>query len=72
MAYLNDIDAVAKHDGGLADEIRSFTSIQDVLEWMRRRSLPLVMLDMVTQDEFCHDAIVPLRDGGRHVSFGMT
>jgi hypothetical protein len=71
--FEHDIAALAQHDPELAAEVARVTSVRDVLDWMRLRSLPLESLDVVAQDEFSHDALVPLGDArGRYLSFGMT
>jgi hypothetical protein len=38
---------------------------------MKERCLDLATLDLVTQDEFTHDLLLPLPDG-RFVVFGLT
>lgn len=46
-------------------------SLEHVLAWFPRKGIPLYTLDLVAQDEYCHDLTVPLGDG-RVISFGMT
>ena len=54
----------------LAMTFASFITLEQVLNWMQRDGLPLASLDMVTQDEYCHDLIVPV--GHEWFVFGMT
>ena len=46
------------------------TSLERILDWMQAKQLPLDQLDMVAQDEFCHDLYVPWQD--RWLIFGLT
>jgi hypothetical protein len=42
-----------------------------VLGWMKRRGIPLGAVDIINQDEFSLDFVIPLGDG-RHLVFGIT
>jgi hypothetical protein len=46
------------------------TSLERILDWMQAKQLPLDQLDMVAQDEFCHDLYVRWQD--RWLIFGLT
>ena len=39
---------------------------------MKAKGLPLAAIDVVAQDEFSHDLLIPLGTDGRHLAFGMT
>ena len=49
----------------LAAEVARFETLSEVIAWGRavpgRTSAPEVITDVVVQDEFTHDAIVPVR-----------
>jgi hypothetical protein len=47
----------------LIREISGQSSIRHVVDWLGHHQPPLKMEDMVTQDEFSHDIMVPYRDG---------
>jgi hypothetical protein len=57
----------------LAAELADVESLSDVLKWGRKQTglHPAVIADVVVQDEFTHDAIVPW-SGGRSLVFGST
>lgn len=63
--YVRRLEAV---DPRLAAAVGGFTSVSHVLAWLGR---PAAGLDVVAQDEFCHDLVVPLPDG-RWLAFGLT
>jgi len=66
-----DLNVIAKADPNLARELSELRSLEHVLSWLPKKSIPLSSIDMVEQDEYCHDLTVPLGDG-RVVNFGMT
>jgi len=72
MPHLKDIDPVAEPSPGLIDEIRSLSSIRDILSWMQHRGIRLDSLDVITQDEFSHDVLVPVGPTGDWAAFGVT
>jgi hypothetical protein len=51
-------------------ELVALTSLENILVWMRANQLPLDQLDLVAQDEFCHDLYIPWQ--GRWLVFGLT
>jgi len=67
-----DRATIAAQHHALLDDLRRLASIRDVLTWMQRRGLPLESLDVVTQDEFTHDVLVPLGPSGDWAAFGVT
>lgn len=58
----------------LEGELGSIESLADVLRWGRNQPAGVVdrrvIVDVVIQDEFTHDAVVPWRDGA--LIFGST
>jgi len=58
---------------GLVAQVARLESLSDVLAWGRQRPglHPTVITDVVVQDEYTHDAIVPWL-GGRALVFGST
>jgi len=71
MEYAEHIRNLSTTDPALAGELSNFTGLEQLLSWFPGRGIPLGALDMVTQDEFCHDLVAPLPDG-RWLSFGLT
>ena len=45
-------------------ELGSLRTLADVLAWARRREPPLTVAEIVTQDEYTHDVVLPF--DGRH------
>jgi len=55
-------------------ELKDHTSLQDLLAWAKRQPegalIPGAIADLVIQDEFTHDIVVPWR--GHYVVYGTT
>lgn len=47
----------------LVDELERLGSLHALLHWGLQREPPLVIADVVVQDEFTHDVLMPYRDG---------
>lgn len=47
----------------LAGILSRQTSIKHALDWLLTLTPPCPPVDMVTQDEFCHDILAPLPSG---------
>lgn len=71
MEYAEHVSQVATTHPDLAARLSHLHTIKDVLDWMQENRLSLNTLDIVTQDEFTHDAIVPVSES-LFVSFGIT
>jgi hypothetical protein len=70
--YREDVAALARQDAELAGQVGAFNTLENVLAWMKERGLPLGSLDVIAQDEFSLDILVPLGPDGRHLVFGAT
>ena len=55
----------------MAAEIAGFRTLQTVMAWMERRGIALGSVEIVFQDEYSHDFLVPLDAAGRHLAFGI-
>ena len=70
VEYADSLPALAARSPDLADRVAGFRTVEHVLDWMQRTGQDLRRLDMVTQDEYSHDLIVP--HGGLWLSFAMS
>ena len=70
--YADSVAALRRDYPKLADEIAEFGTLESVLRWMERRGISLGKIDIVFQDEFSHDFLVPLDGDGKHLAFGIT
>lgn len=47
------------------------TMLSQVLDWGRREQPPVVVADIITQDEYTHDVLLPFVHG-RYLNFDTT
>lgn len=57
--------------GFLANAFCGFTTLGQVLDWGRGVEPPLVVDEIITQDEYTHDVLLRLPDG-RYLNFDAT
>jgi hypothetical protein len=57
--------------GIVSGEVGSLATLADVLAWARRRSPPVRVEEIVTQDEYTHDVLLPF-DGKHFLAFDAT
>ena len=67
MRVVNHADVPPEELARLAGELSGLHSLNDVMRWARSHPpgvfIPSVVADVVVQDEFTHDLVVPYRDG---------
>ena len=52
-------------------EVARRHTLADVLEWARAQSPPRTVTEIVTQDEYTHDVVLPF-DGSHFLAFDAT
>lgn len=70
--YAQSVAELRKHHLHLADEIVGFGTLESVLGWMAKRQIGLEKIDIIFQDEYSHDFVVPLETEPEHLVFGIT
>ena len=53
-------DVAAATAQWLRDELRGLRTLAEVLAWTRRQRPPMMVTEIVTQDEYTHDVLVAL------------
>lgn len=70
-----EVHAIARISGSDLDEIRRdlepLHTLGDLLDWSRRLEPPVPTPEVVTQDEYTHDVLIPYA-GGRWLDFDTT
>jgi hypothetical protein len=69
--YPADVDLLRSENPHLAEELAGVRSLESVLGWMKRRGLELGSVEIIAQDEFSLDFVVPLPEGP-YLLFGIT
>ncbi|MEO8295528.1 MAG: hypothetical protein ABI613_08445 [Gemmatimonadota bacterium] len=44
-------------------EVAPHETLEQVLLWAKRQAPPLTITEILTQDEYTHDVVIPFRDG---------
>jgi hypothetical protein len=65
-----DLAEVRTRRADLASQLEGIRTLEHVLDWMKRDRHSLASLEMITQDEYCHDLLLPV--GPDWLVFGMT
>ena len=67
MRVLNHANLSPETVAGIAGELSAQENLRDVMAWAlsypRGTFVPSVVAEVIVQDEFTHDVIVPWRDG---------
>jgi hypothetical protein len=53
-------------------EIASIRGLGGVMDWLKHRGISLAEIEIINQDEFSLDFIIPLRRSGSSLVFGIT
>lgn len=72
MEYTDYVRLLQNEHADLAAEIASFRGLGTVMEWMKGRSIRLADAEIIHQDEYSLDFVVPLDAVGNHLAFGIT
>jgi hypothetical protein len=72
MEYRDYINLLASDHPELARQLAGFNTLENVLTWMKDNTIPLGTLEIVAQDEFCHDVLIPLQPSGPYLVFGSS
>jgi hypothetical protein len=72
MNYEDAVERLRSVEPDLAAAVAPFQTLERVLAWMRQHEIPLAKLDLVAQDEYSHDVLIPLEPGPRWLVFGST
>ena len=72
MEYADYVHLLSKDYPDVAREIGAFHTMESVLKWMDRRGLSVTAIDLIQQDEYNHDVLIPLETPGRYLVFGIT
>src|SRR5262245_56706913 len=72
MEYAEYVRALRDVDAELAGVVETFHNLENILDWMQARRLSLGTIDVIQQDEYNHDLLIPLEPAGGYLVFGMT
>jgi hypothetical protein len=72
MDYPDFVASLQPTEPGLTANLKTFRTLEHVLDWLKSLDYDLRRLDLVTQDEYCHDLFFPLPGRGEYLVLAMT
>jgi hypothetical protein len=72
MEYADHVLSLRSTHPDLAAEIDSFRGLGRVMAWMNLRGIQLADVEIIHQDEFSLDFLVPMTAKGTYLAFGIT
>ena len=70
-SFTDRSDLLPQEAAALANELRKLKSLQEVVRWGFALSPPSDVADIVVQDEYTHDVVLPWKNG-RFLVFDTT
>jgi hypothetical protein len=71
VEYADYERALAERHPGLAAELAGSRGLGGVMGWMKQRGIALADVEIINQDEYDLDFVIPL-GSGEHLVFGIT
>ncbi len=71
MQHVTGWDEFSQREPNVVLALAGMTTLEHLLGWFPSVGVDLSKMDMIAQDEYCHDLIVPLPEAKWYV-FGMT
>ncbi|MFN8657339.1 MAG: hypothetical protein U0105_13440 [Candidatus Obscuribacterales bacterium] len=68
----NNRDDGRDDEGFLLESLRELNTLERALRVLESQGFPLNRMDVVAQDEFSHDVLVPFPEGARCIALGVT
>ena len=71
MDYPEQLATLTATDPTLGAEVAKLRNLEAILKWAPTAGIPLAGIDLVQQDEYSYDLLLPLPDA-RWLVFGVT
>jgi hypothetical protein len=72
MDYADHVRRLAEQAPDLAEHVAGLRGMGGVIAWMARLGIPLSRAEIIQQDEFSLDLVLPLPGEGQWLVFGIT
>jgi hypothetical protein len=69
--YPEQLALLASADSALGTQVAHLRNLEGILRWAPEAGIPLAGIDLVQQDEYSYDLLLPLSDA-RWLVFGVT
>ena len=72
MDYADQLADLRAADPALGHAVAGLRNLEAILNWAPRAGVSLAAADLVQQDEFNYDFLIPVPGGPRWLGFGLT
>lgn len=72
MNYTEQLTKLQNSHPALAESIAELRNLESILDWIPQIGLSLASVDLVQQDEYNYDFLIPMVEFGICLSFGLT
>jgi hypothetical protein len=72
MEYADYVRQLAQHSPDLAEQVQELRGMGGVMAWMAKMGIPLSKAEIIQQDEFSLEFVLPLPGDERWLVFGIT
>jgi hypothetical protein len=72
VEYPDYVEALRATRPDLAAELVPFRGLGKVMDWMKRHGIALGAVEIIHQDEYSLDFVVPFGPDATHLVFGIT
>ena len=71
ISYAEQLVELGATDRALGEQVRGVRNLETILHWAPTAGISLAGIDLLQQDEYCYDLMIPLPDT-RWLVFGVT
>jgi hypothetical protein len=72
MEYADYVRQLAQHSPDFAEQVKELRGMGGVMAWMASQGIALSQAEIIQQDEFSLDFVLPLPGEERWLVFGIT
>jgi hypothetical protein len=72
VEYPDYVEVLRATRPDLAADVAPFRGLGKVMDWMKGHGIALGAVEIIHQDEYSLDFVVPIDPGGTHLAFGIT
>ena len=71
IEYPEQLALLTSADPALGEQVARLRNLEGILKWAPEAGIPLAGIDLIQQDEYSYDLLLPLPDA-RWLVFGVT
>jgi hypothetical protein len=72
LSYIDSVNQIKECDAELAQALSEVTNLDRALRKLEQLRFRMAEMDVIAQDEFSHDVLIPFAEGERYLVLGVT